>query len=77
MRLDEVGSLLFGLPSNLSNHNDTLRLRIREEDFETIDEVGSVEWISSNTNAQRLPESDRGRLVDSLIGQSSRSRDDT
>lgn len=70
-------SLLFGVTTDLTDHHDTLGLWVVEEDFEAIDEVGAVEWITTNTNAEGLAESSLGGLVDSFVSEGSGSRDDT
>ena len=46
------------------------------ENFETVDEVGSVEGVAADTDAQGLAEADLGALVHSLVGQSSGPGDD-
>lgn len=54
MLLEEGSSLLFGLSTNLTDHDDTLSVGVVEEDFQAVNEVGSVKGISTNTNTQGL-----------------------
>lgn len=70
-------SLLFGITTDFTDHHDTLGLWVVEEDFEAIDEVGAVEWITTDTNAEGLAESSLGSLVHSFVSEGARSRDDT
>ena len=55
----------------------TFRLRILEENVEAVDKVGTVKRIAANANAKSLTEANHGGLVDSLIGKSSGSGDDS
>lgn len=75
--LEELGSILFVVASNLTDEDDSLGLGVANEDIEAIDKVGAVEGISSDSDAERLAEADVGGLVDGLVGQSSGSRHDS
>ena len=66
-------SLLFSLTTNFSNENDTFSLWIRNETFKDINEIGSVEWISTDSDNCRLSEILSRCLINSFISQSSRS----
>lgn len=75
--LDELGSILLGTTTNLTNHDDTLGLGVLEEDAQAVDEVGTGEGVTTNTNNERLTKTSLGGLVHSLVGQSTGTRDDT
>lgn len=56
--LGEVfSSRLLGTATDLADHDNTAAIRISQKNFQAIDEVGTVEGISADTHAQRLPES--------------------
>ncbi len=55
----------------------TLSFGVNNESFQDIDEVGSVERITTNTDDGGLTKTSMSGLVNSLIGQSTRSGDDT
>ena len=57
-------------------HTRTFGFGVIEEDFEAIDEIGAVERVTADADAQRLPKPDFGCLVDGLIGQGAGTRDD-
>lgn len=71
-----VSSLLLSHTADLSNQDDALRFGILEEHIEAIDEVGAVERITANADAQRLAQTHLRGLVHSLIGEGARSGDD-
>jgi hypothetical protein len=73
----EVGCIFLSRASNLADHDDAIGLFIFQEDLQAIDEVGTRKWVSSNSHHQRLTEAGLCRLVDSLICESSRPRDNT
>ena len=75
--LDELGSILLGATTNLTNHDDTLGLGVLEEDAEAVDEVGTGEGVTTNTNNERLTKTGLGGLVHSLVGQGTGTGDDT
>lgn len=58
-------------------HELTLSFWILKEDVQAVDEVCSIEWIASNSDAQSLSESDLSSLVHSFIGESSWAGDDS
>jgi hypothetical protein len=71
--LQEISSFFFGLTTDFTDHNNTLGLRVLQESGQTVDEVGTVERVTTNTDTSRLTEVDGGRLSDSFICQSTRS----
>lgn len=75
--LQEVGSVLLSRTTNLTNHDDTVGLFILEEDVQAVNEVGTREGVTTNTNNEGLTKAGLGSLVDSFVGKSSGTRDDT
>lgn len=75
--LDEVGSILLGGSTNLTNHNNTVGLLILQEHVEAVDEVGTREGVTTNTDDERLAKTLLGGLVDGFVGQSTGTRYDT
>ena len=75
--LQEVGGILLSGTTNLANHDDTVSLLVLEEDVQAVDEVGSREWVTTNTNDERLTKAGLGGLVDGFVGESSGTGDDT
>jgi hypothetical protein len=69
--LEEVGSILFGGASNFSNHDDTIRLLILQEDLQAVDEVGSRERVTANADDERLAKTGLGGLVHGFVGEGS------
>lgn len=65
---EPLSSLLFSFSSNLSDHDDSLSLRVVHELFEHINKVSSIEGVSSDTDDGGLAESKGSGLVDSLVG---------
>lgn len=75
--LQEIGSLLLSRSSDLSDHDDTIGLSIFKEDSQAVDEVGSGEWVTTDTDDKGLAKTALGGLVDGLVGKSSGTGDDT
>ena len=75
--LQEVGGILLSGSTNLSNHDDTVCLAVLEEDLQAVDEVGSGERITTNTDDERLSKASLGGLVDSFVGEGSGAGDNT
>lgn len=67
--LQPIAGHLLSLPSDFSDHDDTLGFWVDYEFLEDIDEVGAVEGISSDTDNSGLSESSLGGLIDCLIGE--------
>uniref|UniRef100_A0A8D8WC53 Uncharacterized protein n=1 Tax=Cacopsylla melanoneura TaxID=428564 RepID=A0A8D8WC53_9HEMI len=75
---DQIFSSIFLInSSNFSNQDNSLRLRIIQEHFQTINEVCSIERISSNTNTQGLTKAYLCCLMYSFICKSTGARDNT
>lgn len=75
--LEELGGILLGTATNLTNHDDTLSFGVLEEDAKAVDEVGTGEGVTTDTDDERLAKTGLGRLVHGLIGEGTGTRDDT
>lgn len=75
--LQELGGVLLSGTTNLSDHDDTICLAVLEEDLQAVDEVGSREGVTADTDDERLTKAGLGGLVDSLVGEGSGTGDDT
>ena len=51
-------STLLGPTTNFTDQNDAFGDGVVEEDLQTVDEVGSVERITTDTHTQRLTQTD-------------------
>mmetsp|Transcript_13893 Transcript_13893/g.22683 ORF Transcript_13893/g.22683 Transcript_13893/m.22683 type:complete len:280 (-) Transcript_13893:65-904(-) len=71
--LQPLSSLFLSLSSNLSNHNNTFRFWIICKSFKTVNKVGSIERITSNSNTCGLSKTSRGCLCNCFVGQGTRS----
>lgn len=75
--LQEVGSVFLGRTTNLTNHDDAVSLFVLEEDVQAVNEVGTGEGVTTNTNNEGLTKAGLGSLVDGFVGKSSGARDNT
>lgn len=75
--LEELGGVLLSTTTNLTNHDDTLGLGVLKEDTKAVNEVGTRERVTADTNDEGLSKTGLSRLVDSFVGQSTGTRDDT
>jgi hypothetical protein len=75
--LEEVCSILLSGTTDLTNHDDTVSLGILEEDLEAVDEVGTREGVTTDTDDERLTKTGLGGLVDGLVGEGTGAGDDT
>ena len=69
-RLDELGGLLFSGAAYLANHHHALGLRIGFEHLQTVDEVGAVDRVASDTHGGGLTQLQQGELVNRFVGES-------
>lgn len=76
VRLEELGSILLGGTTNLTNHDDTVGLGVLEEDLQAVDEVGAGEGVTTDTDDERLAKTGLGGLVDGLVGEGTGTGDD-
>lgn len=75
--LEELGGVLLGGTTNLTDHDDTVGLGVLKEDLQAVDEVGAGEGVTTDTDNERLTEAGLGGLVDSLVGEGTGTGDDT
>mmetsp|Transcript_6957 Transcript_6957/g.13139 ORF Transcript_6957/g.13139 Transcript_6957/m.13139 type:complete len:270 (+) Transcript_6957:293-1102(+) len=73
MCLQPFRCLFLSTSTNLTNHNDTFRLRIVSKSFQTIDKVGTIERVSTNSNTGTLTKASHGRLMNSLVSKCTRT----
>lgn len=66
--LEELGGVLLGTTTNLTNHDDTLSLGVLKENTKAINEVGTGEGVTTDTNDEGLTKTSLGGLVHSLVG---------
>ena len=72
----KVGRVFFRATTNLSNHDDSIRLAVLQKDLQAVYEVGSREGITADANHERLTEASLGGLIDGFVGEGTRTRDD-
>ena len=65
----ELGGLLLGIAADLANHHDALGLFVFQENVQTINEIGAIERITANADAQGLAETGRRGLVNGLFNK--------
>lgn len=75
--LEELGGVLLGGTTDLTDHDDTVGLGVLKEDLQAVDEVGAGEGVTADTDNERLTKAGLGGLVDGLVGQGTRTGDDT
>ena len=75
--LEELGGILLGGTTDLADHDDTVGLRVLEEDLKAVDEVGAAEGVTADTDDERLAEAGLGGLVDGLVGEGTGTGDNT
>lgn len=49
-----LGSFFFSSTTDFTDENNAFRFWVVEEDFQTVDKVGTVERITSDTHTERL-----------------------
>ncbi len=74
--LQKLCGPFFRLSTNLSDHDDSLRVGVLDEDVEAVGEVGPVERVSADADTERLSKPDLRRLVDGLVGEGARAGHD-
>ena len=62
----KLGGLFLGITANFTNHHDALGVLVLQENVEAINEVGAVEGITTNANAESLSETGLSGLVNGL-----------
>ena len=74
---EPLGGLFLGLATDLTDHDDTFGLGIVNELSKNINEVSSVEGVTTDSDDGGLAQALGGRLVDSLVGEGARATDNT
>src|SRR6185437_6955110 len=69
--LHELGCFLLIGAADLADHDDSSRIGIALERSKTVDEVGSVDRIATDTDAGCLTQSRARHLIDELVGERS------
>src|SRR3546814_10628591 len=64
------------LTTDLADHDDALGLRIVLEQLKAVDEVPAVDRVAADADDGRLAQARVGRLLDRLVRQRARARDD-
>mmetsp|Transcript_50576 Transcript_50576/g.100669 ORF Transcript_50576/g.100669 Transcript_50576/m.100669 type:complete len:252 (+) Transcript_50576:220-975(+) len=75
--LQPLSSVLFSTASDLADHDDTLSFRVVDKAFKTVNEVSTVERITTNANTCGLAKVGDGGLMHSLISESAGPADNT
>lgn len=75
--LQPISGHLFLFSSDFSDHENGLSFWVIRESLQDVNEVGSVEWISTDSDNGRLSQSSKGGLIDGLISQSTGSGNDS
>merc|ERR1719402_1417759 len=75
--LKEISGCFLSGTTDLANHDYSLGVGIPNKDVETVDKVCSVERVSADPHAERLSQANLSSLVNSLVGESTGSGDDT
>ena len=64
--LQELCRPLFRLSSDLPDHDDAFRVGIVEEHVEAVQEIGAVEGVAPNADAEGLPEANLKKWIQVL-----------
>src|SRR5690349_16841772 len=76
LSFDEIRGLFLGCSSDFTDHNHTVSFRIPTEILQNINEIGTVNGISSDTHTSTLTNTELSQLKYSFISQGSRPRND-
>ena len=74
---EPVGGLFLSLATDLTDHDDTLGLGVIHKLSEHVNEVGTVEGVTADTDDGRLTEALGRGLVDSLVSEGARTGHNT
>src|SRR5581483_10847170 len=72
---DPFRGFFFGRPTDLSDHNNPVRIRVGREEFDHVQVRGSIDRVASDANASRLADSTASKLPYRLVGQCAAARD--
>src|SRR6185437_9375650 len=75
-RLDELCSLLLVGPADLADHDDRFGSRVIIQQLQRVDVRCSDDGIAADADRSRLPNPARRELIDGLVRQRARARDD-
>ena len=75
MIANELGGGLFRGTTDFADHDDRLRLGVRLEQSQGIDEGRADDRITADAEAGRLPDAQAGQLINGFVGQRPRARD--
>jgi len=67
--LDPLGGFLLRASPNLTDHDDSVCVRILHEQLDGIQMRSAIDRVSSDANTRALPNAAAGQLPDRLIGQ--------
>ncbi len=71
----ELRRVLLRRTADFADHDDRLRRRIGQEQFQDIDEFRALDRVATDADGRRLAEAFLAGLIDCLIGKRARSRD--
>ena len=74
---EPFGGFLLSLTADFANHDDSMCLGVFYKPFKNVDEISSVEGVTSDAHNCGLAKTYGGGLIDCLISEGARSRDDT
>src|ERR1700722_8639998 len=74
--LEELGGVFFGGAADLADHHDRLRLRVRQEHLQHVDELGALDGVATDADRGGLAEILARRLKDRLVGERAGARHD-
>ena len=75
--LEVLGSILLHRTADLTNDHDTLGLGVLEEELDHVSGGRTREGVTTDTDDERLAETDLGGLVHSLVREGTRARHNT
>src|ERR1019366_10044258 len=70
------GRALLGTAPDLADEDDAVRVRVRLEELEHVDEVHAAHGVSPDADARGLPDAERRELPHGLVRERPRARDD-
>lgn len=77
LALEESSGVFLGATADFTDHDDSVGLLVLKEDTEAVNEVGSGEGVTADTDNKRLAKAGLGGLVDGFIGEGTGSGNNT
>src|SRR5664280_3024396 len=74
VRLDISRRRLLGVAADLANHDDGVRVRIRVEQLQRVQERGPDDRVAADPDAGGLADPELGQLPYGFVGQRARAR---